>query len=169
MSLKFTRHILGMEVSPAVLKRFEATPDEIAAAAWDQRTWIDLVLHQVIGDESLEQGAATSAFEFHKCVSDRASSHLALTSANIMRTSWLAAEILSRDPQKAQSAALKLVRDLAGTPPAMRTPFEQYVFEETSLWNNLVDFAHAKPPVRVWQGRGHPAPLPIIHFTYPWA
>ena len=139
MTLKFTHHILGMEVSPSVLKRLEATPAEIAAAAWDQRTWIDLVLHQVLGDESLEEAAATSAFAFHKCVSDRASSHLALTSANIMRTSWLAAEILSRDPQKAQSAALKLVQGLAGTPPGMRTPFEQYIFEATSLWNNLVN------------------------------
>ena len=37
----------------------------------------------------------------------------------------------------------------------MRSPCEAFVFESTSLWNNIVDFAHARPAVRVWHGRGH--------------
>ena len=155
MTSQFTKSILGMEISASVLKRLNLTQEQMEAEGWEPKTWVDLVILQTVGDRALATAAAPQAFAFHKSVSDRASSHLALVAANIMRTSWLAAEMLSQDTLKAQSAAMQLIRTLSKISPAMRTPFENYVFETTSLWNNIVDFAHANPPVRLWHGRGH--------------
>ena len=155
MAEKFTRNILAMEVSEQVLKRLKVTQGDLDGRGWAPATWIDLVILLAVDDEALAAAAAPKAFEFHRLVTTRASSHLALVADNIMRTSWLAAEILSRDPDKAQRAALELIRNLATTAPALRTPFETFLFETTSLWTNLVDFAHARPSVRVRQGRGH--------------
>ena len=155
MTSKFTNGILGMEISEHVLKRFNITQEEMDAQGWEPKTWVDLVILQTVEDRDLAAAAASQAFEFHRNVSARASSHLALVAANIMRTSWLAAEMLSQDSLKAQSAANKLIRYISSTSPAMRTPFETYIFDTTTLWNNIVDFANANPPVRLWHGRGH--------------
>ena len=149
MAEKFTRNILDMEVSEHVLKRLKITQGDLDGRGWAPATWIDLLVLMAVDDQALAAAAAPKAFEFHRLITNRASSHLALVAANIMRTSWLAAEILSRDPDKAQRAARELIKNLSSTPPRMRTPFETFVFESTSLWSNIVDFAHARPSVRV--------------------
>ena len=155
MSKKFTEHILDMALTDEVLKRFKTTQENLDALGWLPNSWIDLVVLMVMGDTTLVEGQLSEAFAYHKVITDKAASHLALVASNIMRTSWLAAGILSKDALQAQTGASQLVRHLATTPPALRSAFEDYMFSTTSLWQNLVDFANAKPPQRVWQGRGH--------------
>ena len=154
MSQKFTRHILDMEITDEVLKRFKTTQANLDARGWSPKTWVDLAVLLVVDDSTLYDAQAQEAWAYHQVITDKASSHLALVAFNIMRTSWLAAEILSKDAHKAQTGALELVKHLSSTPPAMRTAFEEYMFSTTGIWSNLVDFAYARPPVRVWQGRG---------------
>ena len=156
MTEKFTQHIMSTEITDEVLKRFKTTQGNIDAKGWSSKakTWVDLAILLVMDDDALYEAQLDEAFRYHKVITDRASSHLMVTAANIMRTSWLAAEILAKDARKARTSAIELVKHLASTPPLMRTSFEAYMFETSDLYHNLVEFAHADPPVRVWQGRG---------------
>jgi hypothetical protein len=40
------------------------------------------------------------------------------------------------------------------TRPANRTSFENHLFSQEHLWQNLVDFSKAEPPVLLWKGHG---------------
>ena len=92
--------------------------------------------------------------DFHRQVSDSAAAHLNLLANNTFRTPWLAAKILMKDPALAQDAAKTLVKHIVTTRPDNRTSFEQHLFTQADLWQNLQDFAKADPPVLLWHGRG---------------
>ena len=89
MAEKFTQSILDMKISEFVLKRLKITQEDIDAKGWAPATWIDLVILMAVDDKDLASAAAPKAFEFHMRITSRASSHLALVAANIMRTSWV--------------------------------------------------------------------------------
>jgi len=157
MTQKFTQTILDTGITDEVLKRFKTTQANIDANGWSSKakTWVDLATLLVMDDDGAwYEAQLAGAFAYHKVITDKASSHLLLTASNIMRTSWLAAEILAKDARKARTGAVELLKLLASTPPAMRTSFEAYMFGTTDLYQDLVNFAHTEPPVRVWQGRG---------------
>ena len=73
---------------------------------------------------------------------------------NTYRTTWLAAKLLSKDPQASRSAAEDLDRHLAATSPCNRTLFEQQLFETPALWDELVAFSTLANPVLLWYGNG---------------
>ena len=89
----------------------------------------------------------------------RAQSHLSLTVHNILRTSWLAAALLHRDPGVAQEGANRLLEHLLQTAPARRTPFEKALADNDTYMANMQAFASVVPPCRLWQRRGAYKPL----------
>ena len=150
-----TMRIRGLAVDSGVLRRFEITPELLADTKWKPRTWVELLLRRLFEDAGLVQNYLPAALKFHSLLVDKASAHLDLTASNIMRTPWTAACMLSSDACQAQAAAATLVAHIAKTPARIRTPFEQGLFDTDCLWNSLVDFSMAAPPVCLWKGRGH--------------
>ena len=94
------------------------------------------------------------ALVFHRRVTDNAGAHLAHLCGNTLNTPWLATKLLSKDPLVAQAGAQGLARHLAATNPSNKTLFEQTLFEQTHLWENLIEFSIADPPVLLWHGHG---------------
>ena len=150
-----TGRIRGLAVDSGVHRRFETTPELLAEKNWNPRTWVELLLRRLFEDAGLVQNYLPAALKFHTLLVDKASGHLDLTASNIMRTPWTAARMLSSDACQAQAAAATLVAHIAKTPARIRTPFEQGLFDTDCLWNSLVDFSTATPPVLLWKGRGH--------------
>ena len=61
---------------------------------------------------------------------------------------------MSKDPALARDAACSLLKHLATTRPGNRTHFEQHLFSQEDLWQNLADFSKADPPVLLWHDHG---------------
>ena len=128
--------------------------DELAAMAQPPRTWVELAVLQVVGEQDLVAERLQPALDFHGQVADQAASHLSLLAENTYRTPWLAAKLLSTDRVLAREAARTLVRHIATTRPQNRTLFEQHLFEWGPLWEALVEFSQADPPALLWHGQG---------------
>lgn len=118
------------------------------------RSWVEAIVLLIVRDEALAEGRLAEALNFHRRISDRASSHLGLIGENLARSHWQAAALLSKDPEKAQAAARTLLKHLASTAPSNRSSFERFLFEDPRKWDCLVAFSTARPAVRLWHGRG---------------
>ena len=152
---KATEVILDLEVNEEVLARLGTSFEDLERiGGLAPRSWVEVVVRLVVRDEAIAEDRLEEALDFHRKVSDRASSHLALIAENLARTHWQAASLLSKDPEKAQAAARSLVNHIARTSPSSRSPFERFLFEDDDKWDCLVAFANARPAVRLWHGRG---------------
>jgi hypothetical protein len=113
-----------------------------------------------VGDPELAQGQLELALNFHRNVTDKAAMHLKLLANNAFRTPWVAAKLLAPDKNLARTSAIELVSLLASVKVSNRTSFEQHLLDAgTGLWQNLVAFAQADPPVCLWHGHGAYATL----------
>ena len=137
-----------------MLKRFGLTERAFEDLAERPKTWVDLAVLQVVGEQDLVAERLESALAFHRSVSDHAAAHLNLLLDNTFRTPWLAAKLLSTNKDLAQDAAKSLVRHLVTTRPGNRTSFESHLLSQEELWQNLQEFARADPPVLLWKGHG---------------
>ena len=150
-----TKAILDLSIDQEVLTRLGTSYEDLErTGAAPPKTWVEVVVRLTMRDEALTAGRLPEALDFHRRVSDRASSHLGLLAENLARSHWQAAALLSKNPEKAQAAARTLLGHIARTSPSNRTPFERFLFEDSSKWECLVTFANARPAVRLWQGRG---------------
>ena len=118
------------------------------------KTWVELAMLQVVGEQDLVAERLQEALDFHRSVSDQSAAHLNLLYDNTFRTPWLAAKLLSKDKAQAQAATVSLVRHLVTTRLANRTSFENHLFSQEHLWQNLEDFSKAEPSVLLWKGHG---------------
>ena len=151
---KGVSEILNLDITPQVLSRFHTSEEALAEIEERPTTWVALAVFQIVGSVDLVGERLQDALDFHRSVSDQAAAHLNLLFDNTFRTPWLAAKLLSKDKTIAQSAAVSLVRHLVTTRPANRTSFEDHMFTQQELWQNLEDFSKADPPVLLWQGNG---------------
>ena len=147
--------ILNLEITPEVLKRFGTCEENLRdLRELEPKTWVDLAVLQVVGEEDLVGGRLREAFDFHRAVSGQAAAHLNLLAENTYRTPWWASKLLSKNRFLARGAAEALVRHLVTTRPANRTSFENHLFNTGELWQNLEDFSKADPPVLLWHDHG---------------
>ena len=146
--------ILDLQISPELLGRWGITEARYAAMNPQPKTWVELVLQELLGDRDLVEDKLKEALDFHRSVTDQAAAHLNLVGNNTFRTPWLAAKILSKDPVFAQESAIQLLKHIATTRPSNRTSFEQHLIDNGELWQTLEDFSKADPPVALWQNRG---------------
>ena len=146
--------ILSLDITPEVLTRFASSERALRAMQERPKTWVTLVVFQVVGDEDLVGERMEDALDFHRRVSDQAAAHLNLLFDNTYRTPWLAAKLLSKDPVVAKSAAATLLRHLVTTKPGNRTLFEDHLVNSMELWRNLEAFSKEDPPLLLWKGRG---------------
>jgi hypothetical protein len=151
---KAVAEILDLAITPQTLKRFGFSVEALEDMEARPKTWVELAVLQVVGEQDLVADRLQQALDFHRSVSDQSAAHLNLLCDNNFRTPWLAAKLLSKDKALAQSAAASLVRHLVTTRPANRTSFENHLFSQEHLWQNLVDFSKAEPPVLLWKGHG---------------
>ena len=146
--------ILSLEIEQHVLMRLRMKEEDLAALHTRPRTWVELVLLQVLGDEELIAERLPQNLDFHRLVSDQAAAHLHLLADNTFRTPWMAAKLLSKDKNLARGAASALAKHLASTRPSNRTPFEEYLVTQEELWRNLLEFSEAEPAVLLWHDNG---------------
>ena len=151
---KAVSSILSVEITPQVLERFLLKDEDLQALSTRPRTWIELAVLQVVGEEAEVAARLPEALDFHRSVTDQAAAHLNLLADNTFRTPWMAAKLLSEDPALARDSARSLVKHLATARPSNRTAFEQHLFDSEELWKNLDDFARADPPVLLWHCDG---------------
>ena len=146
--------ILSLDITAGVLEGFNMTQEDLERMDPRPKTWVELAVLGVVGDEDLVAEKMQEALEFHKSVSGQAAAHLNLLADNTYRTPWLAAKLLSKDPALAREAARTLVRHLVTTRPNNRTSFEEHLFTQEELWRNLEGFSQAEPAVLLWKGHG---------------
>ena len=154
MMQRAVSEILTLEITPQVLQRLRWSEEAFAALEERPKTWVELAVLEVVGEQNLVPERLLEALDFHRSVSDQAAAHLNLLYDNNFRTPWMAAKLLSKDKALARSTAASLVRHLVTTRPANRTSFENHLFSVEHLWQNLEDFSKAEPPVLLWQGHG---------------
>ena len=119
--------IVDLGVSDRALERFHLKEEDLAAMAARPKSWVDLAILQVVGEEALVAGYRPEALGFHRRVTDQAAGHLHLLESNTYRTPWLAAKLLSEDKILAQDSATALVKHLATTKPGNKTPFRRTI------------------------------------------
>ena len=151
---KATEILWNLDVSNEFLERIGSSREDFDALVPEPKTWVEMVVLQVVGDRDLVDVHLAEAVEFHRSVTDSSASHLALVGENTFRTPWLAATILSSDRVRAQGAAKDLAMHLATTRPSNRTAFEKHLFETQELWKDLEAFSTAAPPVLLWHDHG---------------
>ena len=122
--------IFDLAVTPEVLQRFERKPEDMHSMPTPPKTWVELSVLYVVGEQTLVAERLQRALDFHRRVTDSAGAHLALLCENTLRTPWMAARLLSKEPELAQAAAKDLARHLASTNTANRTSFEQLLFRQ---------------------------------------
>ena len=152
--LRACSSILDLDITPEVLSRLNTTEEDLRNLTRPPRTWVEVVVHSVLGDEDLVDEKLPAALDFHRDVTDQASAHLKLLLENTYRTPWLAAKLLSKDKDLATSPCRALVQHLVTTRPANRTCFEKHLLDTDSLWRALEDFSKAEPPCLLWHGHG---------------
>ena len=87
--------ILNLDISPLVLKRFGLTERAFEDLAEKPKTWVELAVLQVVGEQDLVAERLVTALAFHRSVSDHDAAHLNLLLDNTFRTPWLATQLLS--------------------------------------------------------------------------
>ena len=146
--------ILNLEITAEVLERFGCSEEQLRAMEPEPKTWVELVLQNLLEDRDLVEERMKEALDFHRSVSDQAAAHLSLVANNTFRTPWLAAKLLSSDAHLAHESALELLKHIVETRPSNRTQFEQHLIDSPELWHTLETFSKADPPVLLWHGQG---------------
>ena len=146
--------ILDLDTTPETLRRLGVTEDEIRAFVDPPRTWVEVLVLQVVGDRDLVPEHLQKAYDFHRQVTDAASAHLNLLADNTFRTPWMAAKLLSKDKHVAKGAAQSLLLHIATTRPGNRTAFEEHLVNTTKLWEDIEGFSKEDPPIVLWHGLG---------------
>ena len=123
------------------------------------RTWVEEYVRACLATEEEVDEAMQSLSAFHLMVAGRMAAHLKLVMENLCSSTWLAGAILSKDTAVAREAAVQLVEHLCTTPARRRTPFENFLFDDPTLWGSLETFSKHEPPTVVWGARGLFAPL----------
>ena len=121
--------ILDLAVTPKVLQAYGYTQEDLEALDAQPRTWVEVVVLHVVGEQDRMDTYLQEALDFHRATTTRAAGHLALVGDNTFRTPWAAAKRLSTDPGIARAAARELVHHLGSTRPASRTLFETHISE----------------------------------------
>ena len=112
-----------LSLTPEVLQRFKQKSEDLDSMANPPKTWVELSVLYVVGEEALVAEHLQLALDFHMRVTDSVGAHLALLCENTLRTPWLAAKPLPQSPLVAQAGAKDLARLLAATNPSNRTLF----------------------------------------------
>ena len=140
-----------MSLDDYVIERLGTSKEAIDARPWTPSSWVEEAVWLVYQDHGLTTQVLPALLGLHKPLVSRAQSHISLTVHNVMRTYWLAASLLHRDPGVAQEGANKLLDDLLQTAPSRRTPFEHALANNHTYMANLQGFASVVPPCRLWQ------------------
>ena len=145
--------LLDASCKTSVLRRLGAPAN--AMVLWSPRTWVEVAVRLEYPDEAEAWRRMDMFMSFYRRVAEAMESHLKLTGENIVRTPWLAAQLLSKDAVKATAAARELMRHLATIAPSRKTKFETVLFEDMELMAQMGDFAsQADPPCCLWKRNG---------------
>ena len=69
---KATSVILDFKISPAFLLRFDITLDDFQATDPQPKTWVELAVLKVVGEQDLVDEPLRDALDFHRAVTDSA-------------------------------------------------------------------------------------------------
>ena len=111
-----------------------------------------------IPDAAIDE-AIESAMGVFTRVSTRMHAHLDLGAANIQRSTWLSAEILSTDPLTARAGARKLRDVLIRVRPDGATRYESFLINDPVLRQQISIMVDDPQPECVWRKAGRCAYL----------
>lgn len=117
--------------------------------------WVEVALEHMEGLElHIREALLPDLLQHHTVVVTAIASHMRLTSANMLRSTWMAAAMLGRSAVKAQSYAASFQDYLIRRPAGNMTGFERDFAENDALMTQLGLFADASPPQLLWRGEG---------------
>lgn len=129
--------VQDLSLDDLAMDRLGTSQEAIDARPWRPSTWVEEATWLVYQDRGLTTLVLPTLLGFHRRLVSRTQSHLSLTVHNFLRTSWMAATLLNRDPGVAQEGANKLLEHLLQTAPARRTPFEMAMAAEDTYMENI--------------------------------
>jgi len=133
--------------------------ETLQARGWNELGWVEVAVRQCLyPDDSHCAIVLQDMMDFHASVATNIAAHLQLVFQNVIRTSWLAGQLLATNPAVAQRAARELHGKLMGLGEAQRTSFEKAFSDEGRL-ELLASFADRAVPVVRWRGEGYYAKL----------
>ena len=118
-------------------------------------TWIEVAVRLVPGmtpDESTD--VLGEVLQEHQRIAVRMATHLQLTAANICRSTWMSAHILSKNAELARASANAFHEHLIRLRPAAATPYEKHWLETDALMRQLYRFKCKSPPCLLWHNDG---------------
>jgi hypothetical protein len=128
--------------------------------AREATTWVELAVLSAPGLSRQGQlDLMTVAAEHHARVAARMATHLKLNAYNISRSSWLSAQLLSKNAAEARKGANAFLHHLVRLRPHQRSPYEEAFVEDTVKMQQLEAFAASDPPKLLWHCGGAYADL----------
>ena len=117
--------------------------------------WVEVSVAHMPGlDDHQRDELLPEAMRSVTTVAMAIASHMRLTSANMIRSTWAAAGMLSKNAAKAKEYAIMFQDHIIRRPEASQTPFEREFINNDALMNELGRFADANPPELLWRGQG---------------
>ena len=131
----------------------------LLARGWTELGWVEVAVRQCLHPDARRcADVLPDMLAFHLSVATNIAAHLQLVFTNVIRTSWLAGELLATNPADAQRAACELHGKLIRSDEAQRTSFEKAFIDDGRL-ELLASFASRAVPVVLWRGGGDYAKL----------
>jgi hypothetical protein len=146
--------LLDLSLDDRTLQRLGCSRDAMAAKGWEPENWVDLVALMEYDNAGLAREAMAVLHLYHLRLTTKATGHLSLVVENILRTHWLGAGVLNKDPAAARAATDALHLRVERTAPGKRSPFERWMASSPALMGQLAAFRTRAVPCRVWQGGG---------------
>ena len=78
-------NIVDLGLNAKVLERFNVTQDDLAAMEEEPKTWVELAVLQIVGDDDLLRSYLPDALDVHRLASRQSSAHLNLVADNTYR------------------------------------------------------------------------------------
>lgn len=89
--------------------------------------------------------------KIHQLISVRMATHLSLTARTINNASWIAARMLSKNPDQAKNGGRAFRDHVVRLRAGRMTEFERHFTNDEVLMQELADFADYPHPVLLWQ------------------
>ena len=144
---------LDLNLSTPVPERCHVTESDVAATVEEPKTWVDLVVTQIVGEKDLDERYLTDPREFNRAASGPAAGHLHLLHDNTDRTPWLAAQPLSSDPHVARDATAALHNHLMAPESRQSNELRESLGRRTGTHarHGRNHFSRASSPAMAWQ------------------
>ena len=116
--------------------------------------WYDVAITLSEEDVDAHDAIFEEVRQYHMVVATRMSSHLKQTMDHISRSTWLSAQMLSRDASVAQLGAITFAEHLQRARSDALSAYDKHWIDDPVKMQLLNDFTRESPPALLWRARG---------------